>query len=83
MTGFDETLYRRMVESSPEGVALIDASNPDHHVIYVNPAFESLTGYKSDELVGRNLRMLQSDDRDQDGRHRLREALTRDRKSVV
>jgi diguanylate cyclase (GGDEF)-like protein/PAS domain S-box-containing protein len=77
VTGFDDTLYRRLVESSPEGVVLIDASIPDHPVIYANPAFETLTGYKSDELLGRNLRMLQSDDRDQDGRHRLREALTR------
>jgi two-component system cell cycle response regulator len=77
VTGIDGTLYRRLVESSPEGVVLIDASNPDHPVIYANPAFETLTGYKSDELLGRNLRMLQSDDRDQDGRHRLREALTR------
>jgi len=34
-----------------------------------------LTGYSATELVGRNLRFLQADDREQDGRHRLREAL--------
>ena len=70
-------MYRRLVESSPEGVVLIDAQNSDHPVIYVNPAFEALTGYSAAELLGRNLRVLQADDRDQDGRHRLRDALSR------
>ncbi|HEX3603262.1 MAG TPA: diguanylate cyclase [Steroidobacteraceae bacterium] len=77
MTAFDADLYRRLVESSPEGVALIDAQGPDHPVVYVNPAFEALTGYSAAELKGRNLRLLQADDREQDGRHRLRDALSR------
>jgi diguanylate cyclase (GGDEF)-like protein/PAS domain S-box-containing protein len=77
MTGFDPDMYRRLVETSPEGVVLIDAQGTDHPVIYVNPAFESLTGYSAAELVGRNLRLLQADDREQDGRHRLRDALSR------
>jgi diguanylate cyclase (GGDEF)-like protein/PAS domain S-box-containing protein len=77
MTEFDQGLYRRLVESSPEGVVLIDAQGTDHPVIYVNPAFEALTGYSSAELIGRNLRVLQADDREQDGRHRLRDALSR------
>ena len=53
--------------------------DPEHPVIYVNPAFEALTGYSAAELIGRNLRLLQADDREQDGRHRLREALSRGR----
>jgi two-component system cell cycle response regulator len=77
MTEFDQGLYRRLVESSPEGVVLIDAQGADHPVVYVNPAFEALTGYSAAELVGRNLRLLQADDREQDGRHRLRDALSR------
>jgi diguanylate cyclase (GGDEF)-like protein/PAS domain S-box-containing protein len=77
MTEFDQGLYRRLVESSPEGVVLIDAQGTDHPVIYVNPAFEALTGYSAAELIGRNLRLLQADDREQDGRHRLRDAMSR------
>ncbi len=72
----DIDLYRRLLESSPEGVVLVDAQNPEHPVVYSNPGFEALTGYTSADLIGKNLRLLQSDDRDQDGRHRLREALT-------
>jgi two-component system cell cycle response regulator len=77
MTGFDPQMYRRLVETSPEGVVLIDAQGRDHPVVYVNPAFEALTGYSAAELTGRNLRLLQADDREQDGRHRLRDALSR------
>jgi diguanylate cyclase (GGDEF)-like protein/PAS domain S-box-containing protein len=77
MTGFDPEMYRRLVDSSPEGVALIDAQDREHPVVYVNPAFEALTGYGAAELMGRNLRLLQADDREQDGRHRLRDALSR------
>jgi diguanylate cyclase (GGDEF)-like protein/PAS domain S-box-containing protein len=77
MTGIDADMFRRLVESSPEGVVLVDAQNPDHPVIYANPGFQALTGYSADELLGRNLRLLQGDDRDQDGRQRLREALGR------
>jgi diguanylate cyclase (GGDEF)-like protein/PAS domain S-box-containing protein len=75
MMRFDADLYRRLLETSPEGVVLVDALAADFPVVYVNPGFEALTGYKSSELLGKNLRLLQGDDRDQDARHRLREAL--------
>jgi diguanylate cyclase (GGDEF)-like protein/PAS domain S-box-containing protein len=77
MSAIDADIYRRLLETSPEGVALVDARDAEHPVVYVNPAFQTLTGYSANELVGRNLRLLQTDDRDQDGRHRMREALSR------
>ena len=77
MTGFDVDFYRRLLESSPEGVVLVDALNPAHPVVYANAGFESLTGYAAADLIGKNLRLLQGDDREQDARHRLREALIR------
>src|SRR5260370_15797356 len=77
MMEFDQGLYRRLVESSPEGVVWVDAEGSDQRVVYVNPGFEALTGYSAAELTGRNLRVLQADDREQDGRHRLRDALSR------
>ncbi len=41
MAGFDADLYRRLVETSPEGVVLVDAQDPEHPVIYVNRRFRS------------------------------------------
>ncbi len=75
MTGLDTDMYRRLVETAPEGVVVVDAQDPEQPVLYANPAFSALTGYPAEELLGRNLRLLQSDDTGQDGRHRLREAL--------
>lgn len=72
----NQELYRQLLETSPEGIALVDAQDPAHPVTYVNPGFESLTGYSSADLLGKNLRLLQGDDRDQDARHRLRQALS-------
>lgn len=77
MTSFDVDFFRRLLESSPDGVVLVDAQRAEHPVVYVNPGFVSLTGYAASELIGQNLRLLQRDDRDQDARHRLREAMAR------
>jgi diguanylate cyclase (GGDEF)-like protein/PAS domain S-box-containing protein len=73
----DAAFLRRIVDSAPEGIAICDAQAVDHPVIYINAAFEQLTGYASVELLGSNLRMLQGADRDQDGRRRLRESIAR------
>jgi diguanylate cyclase (GGDEF)-like protein/PAS domain S-box-containing protein len=70
-------LLRSLVDASPVAVALVDARANDQPVIYVNPSFEALTGYAAAELLGRNLRLLQGGHRDQEARHRLREALAR------
>ena len=78
MTRLDEQIHRRIVEAAPDGIVLVDATTPEFPVVYVNGAFERLTGYSAAELVGRNLRFLQGEDRDQDGRQRLREAQKRE-----
>jgi len=77
MQQLDAAFVRRILDSAPEGIAICDALAPDHPVLYVNAAFEQLTGYSAAEIVGSNLRLLQGADRDQDGRRRLRDALAR------
>ena len=47
------------------------ACGADQPVLYVNPAFSRMTGYSAADLAGRNLRLLQGDDRDQDARQRM------------
>lgn len=45
------------IEQSPETVMITD---PDGIIQYVNPAFETITGYSSEEAIGNNPRFLQS-----------------------
>nr|AML79367.1 putative LOV domain-containing protein [Araucaria rulei] len=41
------------------GILVTDAREPDQPIIYVNSMFEFLTGYKAEEILGRNCRFLQ------------------------
>lgn len=61
--------------SSVYGVIIADARQPDLPVVYVNPAFERLSGYASADVLGRNCRFLQGHDRNQGGREVLRRAI--------
>ena len=56
----EEELRRlsRAVEQTPSGVMITDTEG---RLQYVNEAFTRITGYSSDEVRGRNPRMLQSD----------------------
>nr|AML77425.1 putative LOV domain-containing protein [Narcissus viridiflorus] len=48
-----------------------DALEPDFPIIYVNTVFEDSTGYRADEVLGRNCRFLQFRDRQAQRRHPL------------
>jgi len=47
-----------MLEKSGIAAALSDPRQPDNPIIECNPAFEELTGYSREEVVGRNCRFL-------------------------
>jgi diguanylate cyclase (GGDEF)-like protein/PAS domain S-box-containing protein len=66
-----QALLAGAVESSANGVVVVDMLAPDSPMIYVNAAFESLSGYTSAELVGRNCRLLQTADTDREVVFRL------------
>lgn len=67
-------VLRRCLAHVRHGLTIADARLPDLPLIYVNQAFEAMTGYSSAELVGRNCRLLQRDDRRQAGVKTLRAA---------
>lgn len=68
-------LSNQAIAASSNGIVIADARQPDLPITYVNPAFEHLTGYEAQEVIGRNCRFLQGKDRDQPALHDLREAV--------
>jgi diguanylate cyclase (GGDEF)-like protein/PAS domain S-box-containing protein len=52
-----EAAFRSYVEQCPDAVLVAD---PDGRIVYVNPAFERMTGYACDELAGRTPAALKS-----------------------
>jgi diguanylate cyclase (GGDEF)-like protein/PAS domain S-box-containing protein len=50
-------LAAKVFESSGEGIVITDA---DQHILAVNPFFCEVTGYRPDEVIGRNPKLLES-----------------------
>ncbi len=60
-------LRQRAIEASANAIIITSAVPPDYPIEYVNPAFERMTGYRAEEVIGRSMRLLNGDDRDQPG----------------
>jgi diguanylate cyclase (GGDEF)-like protein/PAS domain S-box-containing protein len=66
---------QRAIESSSNGILITDANQADNPIVYVNPAFEQITGFTAQEVLGHNPRFLLGDDREQLGLEEIRAAL--------
>lgn len=71
----DPQLLQSLVEAAPDGVVICDARAAERPVVFVNAAMERLTGYEASQLMGRSLRFLQGEDREQEGLVKIRAAL--------
>jgi PAS domain S-box-containing protein len=76
-------LLDRAVAASSNGIVITDPKLPDNPIIYVNPAFEEISGYTAEEVRGRNCRFLQGGYHEQPALDELREALTEERECRV
>ncbi|MBZ8180358.1 PAS domain S-box protein [Oscillatoria salina] len=68
-------LRERAIAATNNGIIITDARKPDLPVIYVNSAFERMTGYSAREVLNKNCRFLQGSDTDQPGLTQLRAAI--------
>ncbi len=75
--GIQEALKLRdlAIAASSVGIVIANARLPDMPLIYVNPAFETITGYSAAEVLGTNCRFLQGTDKRQAALIELRAAI--------
>ena len=68
-------LMQLVINASNDGIVVAEREGQDKPVIYVNPAFERMTGYTLDDILYQDCRFLQAGDRDQPALMTIREAL--------
>ncbi|KAA0997054.1 PAS domain-containing protein [Pseudomonas sp. ANT_J12] len=69
-------LLQLVVNASNDGIVIAEKEGEqDNILIYVNPAFERMTGYTSEEILYQDCRFLQAGDRDQEALGVIRAAL--------
>lgn len=68
-------LKNKALKSASNGIVITDALKTDNPIIYCNPAFIKLTGYSKEEILHKNCRFLQRDDRQQEAINKLQNAV--------
>src|SRR5690554_2964546 len=62
----------RALEATDVAFVITDATDPVRPIVWVNDAFEQVTGYRLEDVVGRNPRLLAGEGTDPLARRRLR-----------
>ncbi|NRB33492.1 MAG: PAS domain S-box protein [Rhodobacteraceae bacterium] len=70
----EKDLLAAAIAGSSSGFAIADAQQPEKPLVYVNRAFEEISGYTADKVLGQNCRFLSALAKDDPESDRLREA---------
>lgn len=76
-------LLQRSIEASSNGIIITGGAEDDYPILYINPAFSRMTGYSQDDVLGKNCRILQGPDTEEERRREIREALEAQREVSV
>ena len=68
-------LFERAIEASVNGIMITDAMAEHHPVLYINTAFERITGYSTDHIIGQSGRVLLGNNLDQPELEHIRHLL--------
>ncbi|MFP9191815.1 bacterio-opsin activator domain-containing protein [Natronosalvus vescus] len=79
----DRAVKTRAIDEAPIGFSLSDPDLEDNPLVYVNPAYEELTGYDAADIVGRNCRFLQGPDSSETAVKSMRTAIENEQPVTV
>uniref|UniRef100_UPI0022EB42C0 histidine kinase famiy protein n=1 Tax=Falsiroseomonas oryzae TaxID=2766473 RepID=UPI0022EB42C0 len=68
-------IFFAAIEMTRMPMILTDPNQPENPIVFANRAFQDLTGYDSDEIVGRNCRFLQGAQTDRAAVTEMRDAI--------
>lgn len=68
-------IFFAAIERTRMPMVLTDPNQEDNPIVFANVAFEDLTGYNQEEIIGRNCRFLQGADTDQSSVKQIRDAV--------
>lgn len=74
--------FNNILDQAQTGIVITDPYGKENPLVYVNKYFEEMFGYEKDEVLGKNCRFLQKDDRDQESIKLMREAI-KSQKSIT
>lgn len=74
-TGLIPQVLTAILDHCVNGVTLADPDQEDCPIVYANKAFEDLTGYGPEDIIGKNCRFLQGQDKGQPEVDQLRESI--------
>jgi diguanylate cyclase (GGDEF)-like protein/PAS domain S-box-containing protein len=77
------SVLTKIIDTSKDGVIVANANDVDLPIVYVNPAYESMCGYPRSELLRKQFKFLQGEDRDQESVQELKAALQAGRECDV
>jgi PAS domain S-box-containing protein len=73
--GLIPQILSSILDECVNGVTLADPDLDGTPIVYANKAFERLTGYSQEDIIGYNCRFLQGLDREQEARFQLADAI--------
>ncbi|MDB6036957.1 MAG: domain S-box protein [Verrucomicrobiales bacterium] len=76
-------LFGRTVEAAGNGIVIADATSTDLPIIYCNPAFERISGYLKEEVLGRDCCFLQGPGTDTNAVKLIQQSLAEERECRV
>ncbi len=79
----DSDLLLKIINASSDGIVVAEQEGSETILIYVNDAFEELTGYPAEEILYKDCRFLQGTDSDQVQIKKLRDAIDKHEACVV
>lgn len=68
-------LRNRAIQSVSQGICISDPNQEDNPIIYASAGFERMTGYREDEVLGKNCRILHGKETDKDTIRQIRDAI--------